>query len=57
MRFILAAEKICKKNIGYNGIKFMDDGSLRLKIHGQARLVGKIEKINEKKLYCIFYKR
>jgi hypothetical protein len=35
----------------------MDDGSLRLKIHGQARLVGRIEKINNKQVRCIFYKR
>lgn len=56
-RFILAASKICRKNLGYNGIKYKEDGTIRLKISGQARLVGKIVKAKGNTMHYIFNKR
>lgn len=55
-RFFLAATRFCRRARGQNGIKILEDGSLRLKIKAAARLKGKTIKEGNR-VYCIFDER
>ena len=55
-RFFLAATRVCRRARGQNGIKFLEDDTLRLKVKGSVRLKGKATKRGDR-VYCIFDER